>query len=232
MKKTVLKDLKNKLARPASRAVVGGFRPPSDPFASWIGKVNVALPGEDWPTSAGRPMMPLCQFNMAEVPFRPENLSDVAFLTVFIDQNELPMDAPNGEGWLLRAYSSVAGLVPIAPPVNRGSIKPFPVRWELIEQDYPCWDDVSSMAMRPESHEEYYDHFHTQDGTKLGGWPRLIQSEIFWAPLNQHPANPEYVFQIDCEEKAQWSWGDGGVGHFGRGTGEARDVWTLEWQCY
>ena len=44
--------LKKQLVRRASRAVLGGFHPPADPFTSWFGKVNIALPGEDWPTSA------------------------------------------------------------------------------------------------------------------------------------------------------------------------------------
>ncbi|HEX8776147.1 MAG TPA: hypothetical protein VF735_21435, partial [Pyrinomonadaceae bacterium] len=64
------------------------------------------------------------------------------------------------------------------------------------------------------------------------GWPTLIQSEIYWAPWNKHPANPEYVFQINSEEKANWRWGDAGVGHFGRGTGVAKNQWALSWQCY
>jgi hypothetical protein len=68
---------------------------------------------------------------------------------------------------------------------------------------------------------------------KLGGWPTLIQSEIFWAPWNRHPAAPEYVFQIDSTGKGNWSWGDGGVGYFGRGTAPGKtDEWALAWQCY
>ncbi len=227
-----VENLKKQLVRRTSRAVLGGFRPPADPFTSWFGKVNTALPGEDWPTGAGRPMMPLCQFNLAEVPFRPENLSDIAFLTMFIDQEELPTDKANGDGWMLRAYPSLEGLVPIVPPADIGYLKPFPIRWELIEEDYPSWDDAATLDLPPEADENYHDLFETQQGTKVGGWPFTVQSKIFWAPWNQHPANPEYVLQIDSESKAAWSWGDAGFGYIGRGTGAARDVWTLEWQCY
>lgn len=64
-------------------------------------------------------------------------------------------------------------------------------------------------------------------------WHTLIQSEIYWAPYNQHPAKPEYIFQIDSTEKGNWMWGDNGVGYFGRGTKEGHeDEWTIEWQCY
>ena len=60
-----------------------------------------------------------------------------------------------------------------------------------------------------------------------------IQSEISWAPWQQHPISPEYVFQIDTSAKANWMWGDNGVGYFGRGTVTGRqDEWALEWQCY
>lgn len=225
-------DLQNTLCRRASRASVGGFRPSDDPLASWFGKVNMALPGENWPMSAGRPMMPLCQFNLTEMPFLPETLSDVAFLTLFIDQDELPSRKPNGDGWLLRTYSTLDGLVVFEPPPDRGYLKPFPIRWELINEDYPSWDDAAMLDLPPEASEDYHDLFETLQGTKIGGWPFTVQSEIFWAPWNQHPANPEYVFQVDSESKAGWLWGDSGFGYFGRGTGDSKDVWALEWQCY
>ena len=59
----------------------------------------------------------------------------VAFISLFIMWDDLPIDRPNGEGWLLRAYRTVDGLVPFQEPADRGSIKPFPVRWTLIEED-------------------------------------------------------------------------------------------------
>lgn len=225
-------ELRARLVRRASRAVVGGFRPPDDPFSSWLGRVRVALPGETWPEHSGRPMMPLAQFNLTELPHRTDSLGGVALITVFIQQDGLPLDTPNGDGWLLRAYPTLEGLAVTEEPAARAPIKSFPVRWELVKEDYPTWDDASGMGLPPDVEEDYHDRFQTQQGTKIGGWPDTIQSEIYWAPFNRHPANPEYVFQIDSEEKARWAWGDGGVGYFGRGTGEARDQWTLAWQCY
>ncbi|MGI4789399.1 MAG: DUF1963 domain-containing protein [Janthinobacterium lividum] len=242
MEKTTLADLKQKLVRRASRAVVGGFRPPADPFTSWFAKVNFALPGEDWPTSAARPMMPLCQLNLTEVPFRPESISDIAFLTIFIDQEELPTDKANGDGWMLRAYPSLEGLVPIVPPADIGYLKPFPIRWELIEDDFPCWEDAQDNPLASKLEGNYHDFFENQKGTKVGGWPGLIQAGLgiattqegldYRAVMEGNTAFPEYVLQIDSESKAAWSWGDAGFGYIGRGTGAARDVWTLEWQCY
>ena len=89
------------------------------------------------------------------------------------------------------------------------------------------------IPLPPEVEEDYVDLFENVQGFKLGGWPTLIQSEIYWAPWNKHPASPEYVFQIDSTEKGNWAWGDNGLGYFGRGTAPGHeDVWTLSWQCY
>ncbi len=54
---------------------------------------------------------------------------------------------------------------------------------------------------------KYHELLENRHCSKIGGWPSLIQSEIFWAPLNRHPADPEYVLQIDTEPKAHWAWG-------------------------
>lgn len=178
-------------------------------------------------------MMPLCQFNLKHVPFVPPTLADIALITLFVRCGALPPDgSPNGEGWLLRSYSTLDGLVSLDGQEVSGTIKPFPIRWEMIEEDYPTWDDTSHMDLPTDVYESYYNRFQNADGTKIGGWPATIQSEIFWAPYNRHAANPEYVLQVASEAKAHWSWGDAGIGYVGRGTGIARDQWTLSWQCF
>lgn len=225
------KELRQRFARKASVMVLGGFRPPEDPLASWFGRIRVALPHEVWPSHNGKPMFPLCQINCTELPYTPDALSDIALLSVFITQDDLPFDSPNGEGWALRTYAKLDGLIEVIEHGPTPQLKPFPMRWELIEDDYPCWEDVG-MEVPPEVEENYYDLFKNRDGSKVGGWPSLIQSEIYWGPWNKHPANPVYVFQIASEEKAHWAWGDEGVGYFGRGRGGASDQWALAWQCY
>jgi hypothetical protein len=162
----------------------------------------------------------------------PQALADISFITVFISPGELPDGTENGDGWCLRAYAAGTELVAITVPKNGSPIRPFAAQWELIAADYPTQDDLPA-NFPDDLADEYSDLevFENQGGTKVGGWPTNIQSEIFWAPMNQHPANPEYIFQIDSEPKANWQWGDGGVGYFGRGTGNARDVWTMAWQC-
>ncbi|MBL8853153.1 MAG: DUF1963 domain-containing protein [Planctomycetaceae bacterium] len=185
------------------RAVVleiGGFRPPDDQLTCWFGRVNFGADGEAWPTTDGRPMHALCQINLTEIPFRPPRLEDVDFITVFVGPNELPNYNSNGTNWCLRAYSSLGSLKPLASVETGTHIKPFPMRSRIVEEDYPNWEDVN-VKLDEDVADNYYDHFDNGSGLKLGGWPNLVQSEIFWAPWNNHPASPQNVFQIDTTEK-------------------------------
>jgi len=227
-----LSKTQKQLQRRAIVMDVGGFRPPEDPAVSWFGKVNLALPGEQWPASAGQPMHALCQLNLAELPFRPPHLDDLAMITVFIGPNVLPVDQLNGDNWCLRTYQDISMLRPIEQPAGRAPIKAFPLRPRIVEADFPCLDDVSDMGIDGGDDEEYGERCHTADGLKLGGWPSLIQSTIYWPSQDDDRINPQYVFQIDSCEKAHWQWGDAGVGYFGRGSAEGfKDEWTLTWQC-
>ena len=229
--KEIEKQFRDKVKRSAIRMQIGGFRPSQSPKASCFGKVNFCIPGEPWPKVNGKSMWPLCQLNITEFPFRPPRLDDIEFITVFIGPEQLPNHKENGEGWCLRAYRNIKDLVPISGDKIDSPIKSFEMKPEVLEEDYPCWDDADSCPEELEN--DYFDLFANHSGFKIGGWPTLIQSEIFWAPLNKHPFNPDYVFQIDSTEKGNWSWGDGGVGYFGRGTtSEGKDSWALSWQCY
>ena len=220
------------MARRAIVLDIGGFRPPNDPRASWFGVVNFAQAGEGWPMTDGKPMHALCQINLSELPFKPPRLEDLAFISVFVGPNDLPGNDANGTHWCLRAYRSSAVLVPLAPVDTGSQIRAFPMRPRIVEQDFPCHDDVP-VELDPDVDDKYYDLFATADGLKLGGWPTLIQSQIYWAPWNRHPAAPEYVFQVDSSEKGNWAWGDAGVGYFGRGTAPGHeDEWACEWQCH
>jgi hypothetical protein len=224
-----IERVRQQLRRRAILLEIGGFRPPESSAASWFGRVNVSLPNETWPTTDGQPMLPLAQINLTELPFRPPRLDDIELITIFITRDELPFHAPNGEDWCLRAYQRLGDLVPIvdAPPVS--DINPLPMRPTIVEEDLPCWDDISEFDI---DYDDYEVKFNNTNGFKLGGWPTLIQSEIYWAPWNKHPASPEYVFQIDSVPKANWAWGDQGVGYFGRGTLAGHtDEWVFEWQC-
>src|SRR3954447_23771172 len=75
----------------ASKAVVGGFGPPDDPFTSWSGGVRVARPGERWPLGLELPMVAIAQFNLDEPPFLPDGLKDLALITMFADRGGVPV---------------------------------------------------------------------------------------------------------------------------------------------
>jgi len=217
-------EYKRLVGRKANRGVlVDG---PAGQLDAWFGRAAVALPGEGWPSDEDGPMLSLIQLNVAQLPYVPADLADIAFITVFITQGNLPDGEPNGEGWLLRAYPTLEGLELLEVPEGLESIRPFPIRWEPIEEDYPSLDD----AIRLNFPEEFAEEFTPIDELKVGGWPSLIQSEIYWAAHNRHPAYPEYVFQIPSIN--DFMWGDAGYGYFGRGDVAARDEWAMAWQCY
>ena len=231
---TSLDQFRLSIRRRAIVMEIGGFRPPEDPLASWFGRVGFALSGEAWPCTDGRPMHALCQINLTQLPFRPPRLEDLEFITVFIGPVKLPTEGANANGtnWCLRTYPSVKALAPLAAVQTGSPIKALPMRPSIVEEDFPCLDDVPS-ELPPEVEDEYEDLFPNTSGFKLGGWPTLIQSEITWGPGGKHPIDPEYVFQIGTTQKGNWMWGDNGTGYFGRGRAAGgRDEWAIEWQCY
>jgi len=226
-----LESLRHLLGRPACQMIVGGFRPPADPFTSWFGRVCIAAPEETWPIFQGEPMLPLCQIKCSELSIVPEVLRDMAFLTLFIAAGRLPeIWSANGEGWLLRSYQTGQPLTALETPLQlKSPIKAFPVRWETIEQDFPCREDadatITNARMR-EAFEEHYEEFPRHYCSKVGGWPSIVQFGLFeWMPPKL-----TYVFQIDSEYKAHWAWGDQGVGYFGCALEQDGPHWYLEWQ--
>jgi hypothetical protein len=225
-------DWKKRLGRPAS--AIEFFGPPGefDLTGTQFGRVNAALPGEEWPAHAGRAMQPVAQLNLREAPFLPENLRDVALVAIFFDRDATPADAPNGEGWRLRAYASLEGLCALAAPPEFERARGRPARYRLLERDLPDWDDAANLGVPDDLADDWEEQFGAAECSKLGGWPALLQSEIFWAPGNAHPANPEFAFQLARMDKLGTAIPNGSFGYFGRGTGAARDVWTFAWQSF
>jgi len=219
------------ISRDAVVMEVGGFRPPNDQHpSSWFGKVTHCAEGEKWPSWNGAPLMPLAQVRIDELPFIPEQLKSYCLVTVFISRDYLPTDTENGDGWLVRTYEDLEKLVPMEAPREEGWIKSIAMRPGKIVQDFPCWEDLEEPLdeIRDDFGEDYEDLFKNLDGFKFGGWPTLIQSEIYWYSLNNSPSEPQYLFQIDSEPKANWSWDHYGVGYFGLGKDKK---WFLAWQC-
>jgi hypothetical protein len=207
------------IARRASVAQVGGFRPPDDPLTSWLGAVKVALPGEGWPMEAQEPMLALAQVNVDELPIRPPALAGVALVTLFVGPRKLPIDEPNGSNWCLRTYATTTDLQPLdaPPPVRAGdpklrkgeavAYKAFPVQWREVT-DWPSHDDVDT--------DEDLDPPHP--GFKVGGWPLCVQHEVSWEEGDERLDEVDFVMQIDSESKIGFEVGYGGVCYIGRRT--------------
>ncbi|WP_338663495.1 DUF1963 domain-containing protein [Pararoseomonas sp. SCSIO 73927] len=198
-----------RLLRPASVATVGGFRPPEDPLTSWF-LHGTGRPGEALPEWRGGAMFPLLQIRVDELPFVPPQLEATAMLVLFVTL-DLSLDAPHGEGWLIREYPALDGLVPLPGPET--PYRPFPVRWDAVEDDAPGWEDAwSLMDLTPINRDEaaserFFSEFRRYDGTKVGGYPREVQ----------HGAGVEdFVFQVGSEPKVGFMWGDRGIAYFHR----------------
>lgn len=207
--KRVLNELKTKLRR-AAIAHVGGFRPPENPTASWFGK-GVGFEDEGLPTYKGKEMFPLLQINVEELPFVPDELAETKLLVVFFNQEDLPFDKPNGDGWLIREYKTLEGLVPLPQFDLSEILRPFPVRWELIEDDAPGWEtawsliDLTPVNKDEEVNESFYKDFKRYPCTKIGGYPDEVQGGI---------EQDNFVFQIGTEPKVCWQWVDRGTAYF------------------
>lgn len=221
---------------------VGGFRPPDDPHASSFGCVNVALPGEDWPEDDGRPMLPIAQLNLREAPYVPPELADLECITLFFGRGVLGTEVQNGDGWLVRAYPRLEELRPIETPaaVRAGSsemiadgkpIHPYPIRYTVLERDYPDWESVVDLDIPEHIVDRWEEHFGAAPGCKLGGWPSLFQSEIFYGLRDGSPSEPRLVVQLGMVPKANFVFHADSAVYIGRGTGEGSDRWMLDWQC-
>ena len=233
-------DWRARITRPALVLDVGGFRPSGRPDAPRFGEVRLERPGEVWPTFRDRPLWPVCQLNLSEAAFRPAGLEDVALLAFFATGDVASMGStdwidaslsPDGYAWFVRAYPSLDGLVTTSPPDHGSPLRPFEARWrDVPELDYPTHDLLDQAGYDEDALGDYYDHegVRTLDGTKLGGWPRCIQSEPWW-DYRGRGTDVRYVLQIDTEEKANWFWGDAGCGYLARSPSRP-SVWALDFQ--
>jgi len=217
----VVNELRDRLMKPA---LLWGAAPSNSHCAtdSYFGRVDLAAPGDSWPYWEGTPLKPLLQLRLpAELPYRPQALNDVGVLVLFCHPDVLPGDEPNNTCWCLRAYPPGAKLTSLREPGEKSDYVPLTL--PFLTEDYPAHQDVK---------EELPEEFSPKPGLKLGGWPCLVHSEIFWAPFNKHPAKPQYVFQVDSIPEIGWWWGDRGCAYVGRGTAPGfKKEWFLSWQC-
>lgn len=224
-------SLRDRLMRPALLFQPGAEKKAPREPSSLFGRVTHQAPHESWPEHNGVALCPLLQLTLTELPFKPENLSEVAFLTLFVHPTRYPDQDENETTWCLRTYRTTRNLVPCHPPPLDWPVADVTLDHPVLVEDYPCFEDLGE-EVEDETWALFSERFPTRDGIKVGGWPRLLKSEIYWAPFNQHPARPEFAFQVDSLPEAGWTWGDAGCAYLGRGTAPGfKKTWTLEWQC-
>ncbi|MHC5082636.1 MAG: DUF1963 domain-containing protein [Planctomycetota bacterium] len=220
----------DKHLRQPSIAQIGGFRPSDEPATSWFGNVLLAAPGQTWPEHKGKPLCPLIQINLNEVPLKPSRLNNFELITVFMDK-DIPFDTPNGQRWLVRAYESLDGLVSLEKPAGEFPIKAFPIRWEKGESEGPGFEDLSEIIdseivkdfnVLEGDDDLYYSRYQNTERTKLGGWPSLVQHEL-------KMEIDDFMFQVGSEEKGHWNWIDSGTGYFGL---DSSGHWKFECQFF
>ena len=227
------------LARPASLMRFLRARPPEEPQASWFGRVQMMLPGEEWPSTDDRAWWPLLQVDCRELPYGPPTLAGIEFLTVFVDPTVESLGLSSGieAGWLLRTYSSIFDLVQVAEPERQAATNPHdprhptpppkakPIDWTLINTDYPAWECLMNLPNWQDFVDEDKERAIPVEGTKIGGWPFVIQQDPWESIAVDH------VLQLDSHDDAGWSWGHGGIAYIGRRVQPPGD-WLLTWQTY
>ncbi|MCC6475184.1 MAG: DUF1963 domain-containing protein [Burkholderiales bacterium] len=213
-----------KLFRRPGVAEIGGFRPPDDPSHSWFGRA-VHHPKDEPILYQGKPLFPLIQIRCSDLPEVPDRLVGVALLVVYMNCKTIPFGLPHGEGWAIREYSSLEGLVP-CPHQGPGHLRAFPIKWHLGTPEGPGWESAWEIIdMTPvnasKEHRDRFFEFEHYSQTKVGGYPSEIQHGF--------ERLEDFVFQIGSEPKPCWGWGDDGIATFSK---SSDGNWHFECQMY
>jgi hypothetical protein len=225
-----IKEIQEKLAKKAVEFETGGFKPANTADESWIGRVYLYGQYEYIPLDKNKNMMlPLFQLSLKNLPFVPEILKDTKAITVFIAKN-FPVDfKSNGDSWVLREYKITDELIVKDLKNSQSYIKPFPLKANFIEKDFPVWDgggipvELEGEILKLESSgeiESYYDIVENHYMHKLGGYPTFCQSGVDFGE------DFEFVFQISSDEKARLNIIDRGTIFL------AKNRKTGEWKYY
>jgi hypothetical protein len=227
---TKVEQIKRQIAKRATILVTGGFRPTNSMSESWIGRVYLYKEDEEIPKdSKGALMIPVFQLCLDNLLLIPEIISDTKVITVFVSK-DLPIDlTPNGENWLIREYKKTDLLVVKELTNENSHLKPFPLKPEIVEEDYPEWDggglpkEIVDKILELENSGEitgYYDIIENHCGHKVGGYPSFCQPGAYFGD------DFEFVFQIASDEKANMNIIDSGTIFL------AKNYKTGEWKYY
>ncbi|WP_139834269.1 hypothetical protein [Pseudomonas sp. B11(2017)] len=164
--------------------------------------------GEDTLFWEGKPMFPLLQIRVDELPFVPVQLRHIAVLVLYMNLQSYPFGQPHGQGWAIREYACAEGLSAVHNVLSPDHS--YPIHWRKAHEGADAFQ--SQTAGRP--CDGAAGHC---TGTKVGGYP----SEIL-----RTSRLDEFVFQIASESLINWKWAENGVGLFFR---SAQGEWR--WSC-
>ncbi|MCX2743303.1 DUF1963 domain-containing protein [Mangrovivirga sp. M17] len=225
-----VEEIRKQIAKPATKFLTGGFRPQNSLEESWIGKVFTYQEEEGIPVDQnGNLMIPLAQLSLAELPYVPPIIESTKLLTVFISEDFPEEFEPMGNNWLIREYQDLNG-IQLKGLVNENTlVKPFPLKPEFVEDDYPLWDggglssEMEDEVLELENLgviESYYDIINHSYEHKIGGYPSFCQSGVDFGD------HFEFVFQISSDQKANFNVVDNGSLMF------SKNQITGEWNIY
>lgn len=186
---------------------------------SWIGSVRWKQAGEGFPVDrTGETMIPLATFFLDGLPYRPKALSGIGLVTVFMSTAiwENLGEEDLSPWFVIRAYTSITELVPCE--YSSSIIRAFPLRPELVENDFPEWDgggipeelESRIVAMEDAKGIEYYEDIHEGGYAfhKIGGYPSFCQSGFLFG------GGYDFVMQIVSDDKAGLNIVDAGNFYF------------------
>ena len=227
----------DRMVKPAIFADLGDRVAPDGRITSLWGGGFFGAAGEAVPVSSstGRPMRPLVQIRMDELPQVPPCFAGVALLTLWIEEDAVFADDDGaGSGFVIRTYATLDGLLPVGAAPSGGKALPIlPISWCAPVPEQPHWDDIVGHlpnAVVDADDETWFfesryaavtDKLYETCPVKLGGWPNWIQN-CNW------PAVAEFCFQVNATDKGELSLGDGGSVYFFR---TARG-WVSRADCY
>lgn len=233
-----IEEIQNKIAKPATRFLTGGFRPQNTIEESWIGRVFAYRAEEEIPIDQnGDLMIPLAQFYLPNLPFIHPKIKNTKVITVFISQEFPDCFEEMGPNWVIREYTSLDDLQIKTLDNPDTFIKPFPLKPEWVEKDYPIWDggglseEMEDEIIKLEQAgviESYYDMVTHAYEHKIGGYPSFCQSGIGY--LDEFGEGFEYIFQISTDNKAQLNVVDSGSFMFAKNI--ATNTWSIYYDFY
>lgn len=209
---------------------------PTSNKSSCMGTVIVGSPDEKWPLYNEKPMIGICQINLKEAPYVPQDLSDIAFVALFMARNEkdeyidIPTEDEKKEKWIIRAYKSLDELVPYkdAPP-QPVYLRVCAVKYEVIDDHPGHYEDIYQISneknlsfdwerMLTDELEKLEGNLGNKIyGTKIGGYAAPIQDPIL-RPI---------AFQIGSEKDVNLNWVDNGCVYIWRNDSESLTDWEI-----